>query len=273
MRNGVRATLSILAVLLSAAPTFATVPQAISVQGVLRDNSGKLQTMKVNVQVSFYDAQMSGNLLLSEPLAKDVMASNGLFSLTIADASLATALAKSTTGQVWLDISVGNDTYPRQQITSSIFALSCSNADSLGGTAASSYLTINGNGGNLTNLNGANLQSGTVPAAALGPFWSAHTHGISVMQVGHKASPNLAPNGGPVTQCNPCPAGTLVVGGACYIANCPTTEANVFLKEAFNQLTTNQYCCTVVSNNGANGNCQVWVEATCLGASTAGPTD
>jgi hypothetical protein len=70
-----------------------------------------------------------GNSLATEPLVMNVMAVNGLFSVTIDDAALPGALYASTTGQAWLELTVGNDTFPRQQVTATVFALKSASAD------------------------------------------------------------------------------------------------------------------------------------------------
>lgn len=127
-----RTTLLAAALFVLAAPSMAraTVPQSFSVQGVLRDSSGKLQTMSVTVQTNFFDAQTAGNLLNPTPyLANNVMAVNGLFTVTFSDAMVSANLAKTTTGQLWIEVTVGNDTYPRQQVTPGIWALMCASAD------------------------------------------------------------------------------------------------------------------------------------------------
>ena len=165
----------------------AAVPQSISVQGVLRDSTGKLQSMAVNVQVNFFDAQTNGNMLATEPLAMNVMAVNGLFSVTINDAALAGKLYGSTTGEVWLELSVGNDTYARQQVTSNVFALQCAQADDstqLGGKDASLYVSSAAPtaAGQLLISSGANAWAPSAAPSAAGMYLrstGAGTWGLS----------------------------------------------------------------------------------------------
>ena len=57
----------------------ANVPGKFSVQGVLRDDVGKLQTTMVNVTVALYDASVGGNKLAGSYGPTSVMATNGLF--------------------------------------------------------------------------------------------------------------------------------------------------------------------------------------------------
>jgi hypothetical protein len=130
-----------------ASPIYAAVPNSFSVQGVLRDNAGKLQSMTVNVTVNLWDAQMMGNQLAG-PYQQSVMATNGLFTIAITDAQILTKIAAGTTGQVWLELIVGNDTFPRQLATPGMFSLmsaisdTANNAILLGGVAASSYQRV-----------------------------------------------------------------------------------------------------------------------------------
>jgi len=105
----------------------AAVPNAFSVQGVLRDNMGKLQSMMVNVTVSLYDAQTNGNKLGGPYGPNPVMANNGLLTLSITDPNLQTGLSGAS--QVWLEMTVGSDTFARQPVAPQLFALLCGTAD------------------------------------------------------------------------------------------------------------------------------------------------
>src|SRR5690348_8650557 len=124
---------SLLSLLLLASRARAGAPSAISVQGVLRDDQGKLQSMSVNVVVTLYDAQQGGNKLAGPYGPTSVMANNGLFTLSVKDDNLPTALGAAT--EVWMEVAVGNDTFARQQVSSQLFALVCKNAENA--TAAS----------------------------------------------------------------------------------------------------------------------------------------
>jgi hypothetical protein len=134
----------------------ATVPKSFSVQGVLRDSSGKLQSMMVNVTVNLWDAQMMGNQLAG-PYQQTVMAQNGLFTIAITDNAILTKLANPPPppGGVWLELIVGNDTFPRQLVTPSMYSLMSAQAD----TALSVSCT-----GCITN---ATIADGTVDVAKL----------------------------------------------------------------------------------------------------------
>jgi hypothetical protein len=142
------AVVAALAATLPATRAAAAVPPAFSVQGVLRDGAGQLQTLAITVQASFYDAESGGNLLNPRPyVAKDVKAVNGLFTVAFSDPGLLSALASPPSGQLWLEITIGLELFPRQQVTPGIAALLCKSADdsaALGGVAASGYQRILG---------------------------------------------------------------------------------------------------------------------------------
>jgi hypothetical protein len=116
-----------LVVVAFASTLHAAVPSAFSVQGVLRDGSGQLQSMMVAVSISLFDDQSAGNKLAGPYGPTTVMATNGLFTLPVQDAALATELGSAA--QVWLEVTVGSDTFPRQLVTPQIFALMCGTAD------------------------------------------------------------------------------------------------------------------------------------------------
>ena len=105
----------------------AAVPKQFSVQGVLRDSAGKLQSMMVTVTVQLFDAQTAGNKLAGPFGPTAVMAVNGLFTLTIPDNNVLTELGPAA--QVWLEVTVGNDTFARQLVTPELYALMCATAD------------------------------------------------------------------------------------------------------------------------------------------------
>lgn len=115
--------------LLAATDAQATVPTSFSVQGVLRNSSGQLQSMAVNVLATFFDSQTGMTPLAGPFTANNVMAVNGLFTVTFSDAAIITNLAKTGTGQLWLELTVGNDTFPRQQVTPSVWSLMSATAD------------------------------------------------------------------------------------------------------------------------------------------------
>jgi hypothetical protein len=106
----------------------AQVPSQFSVQGILRDSTGKLQSMSVTVLVQLYDAQMGGNAIGGPLTANNVPVDNGLFTVAFTVPSLASDL---TSVQPWLQLTVGNDTFPRQLVTPVIYSVMAKAADSL----------------------------------------------------------------------------------------------------------------------------------------------
>lgn len=170
--------------LLLAARAEATVPSTFSVQGVLRDSTGMLQTMAVNVSVQLFDAQTSGNSLAGPYQVMNVPVSNGLFTLVLNDASLNTEL--SSASEVWLAVItcpasssactgtvVGAESFPLQRVTPELYALMCSQADNatqLGGKPASMYLTS-------ASTVAASQVSGTVASATTASSFSGSLSG------------------------------------------------------------------------------------------------
>jgi hypothetical protein len=121
-----RTWLTLALLLCGAARARAGVPGSFTVQGVLRDSSGALQSMMVQVGVSLYDAPTMGNVLASYP-TQPVMAQDGLFTVSITDAGLPYKLVSPAA--VWLELAVAGSVFPRQQVTSDFFALLCGVAE------------------------------------------------------------------------------------------------------------------------------------------------
>src|SRR3954451_4961386 len=94
-----------------ATAALAGAPTQFTVQGVLRDNLGALQTTTVNVAVTMWDAQTGGNRLAGYA-PTPVMATNGLFALAIDDPNLPNAVRSA--GALWMEVDVGGQPYPRQ---------------------------------------------------------------------------------------------------------------------------------------------------------------
>lgn len=139
-----KAVFILVTALLWSLPARANVPNTFSVQGVLRDSTGKLQSMMVAVTINLWDSKMNGNQL-GGPYQQTVMATNGLFTIAVTDPQILTKIGSSGTGQVWLEVIAGNDTFPRQLATPGMYSLQSALADTatdsrqLGGVAASSY--------------------------------------------------------------------------------------------------------------------------------------
>src|SRR5258706_9769907 len=111
MRNGVGRMLLLAAVSTAAR---AAVPQEVTVQGVLRDSGGMLQTMPVTLTVDFWNDPAAGSKLNAAAyVASNVPVANGLFTQTFTlTAPDLTAL--SGAAQVWMAVQAGSDLFPRQ---------------------------------------------------------------------------------------------------------------------------------------------------------------
>jgi hypothetical protein len=120
-----------LAWLLASTPAQAAVPREFTVQGVLRDSTGKLQSLPVNVTVNLFPMQTGGTALAGPYVANNVPVSNGLFTVTIPDPALESKITAAT--EVWIEVAVGNDTFPRQKVTTQVYALMCGSAEGFTG--------------------------------------------------------------------------------------------------------------------------------------------
>lgn len=111
-----------------AGPARAQVPRRFTVQGVLRDSDGALQTTPVDVTVRFFSARTGGVALGAAYGPVGAEAQNGLFAVSMPAPGIVGDLAMAT--EVWLEIDVDGDTFPRQQVTSDVFALLAAHAES-----------------------------------------------------------------------------------------------------------------------------------------------
>jgi len=119
-----------IALLLVGSIARAAVPSEISIQGVLRNNTGQLQTMPVDLKIEFFDAE-SGGTSIAGPYTKNALVvTNGLFNVQVADATLPTKFGNAAA--VWVEVTVNNtDVFPRQKVTSEAFALRAAVAENL----------------------------------------------------------------------------------------------------------------------------------------------
>jgi hypothetical protein len=116
-----------LAALAAAAVAGAAVPTQFVIQGSLRDNMGRLQSMAVSASVSLYDAQTGGNRLAGPYSFAMVPVQNGLFTLAVDDPAI---YGKLGSGAVYIELTVGSDVYSRFSAASQLFALKAGQADS-----------------------------------------------------------------------------------------------------------------------------------------------
>jgi hypothetical protein len=96
---------------------------------VLRDGNGKLQSTPLTVLIRFYDTVDGDHELFHMVSMDQVPALNGLFTVTISDDQLVTSLSQSASGEVWVQLTIGNDAFPRQSLTPNLMALMCRVAD------------------------------------------------------------------------------------------------------------------------------------------------
>lgn len=250
----------------------ATVPNTFSVQGVLRDSTGKLQSMMVNVTVNLWDAQTAGNQLAG-PYQQTVMATNGLFTIAITDNAILTKLANPPPppGGVWLELIVGNDTFPRQLVTPSMYSLMSGNADHAANadhataadhaTSADSATSAT-NSGTASNVScsgcitGAMIAGSTIHGSNIANAGS-HIHGITY---GADAKNITLTALAETTTCSACPAGTYVIGG-----NCNGTNYTAMMVKSF--VSGNSWCCDFY-NTYNGGNSSYIVSANCLNAAS-----
>jgi hypothetical protein len=115
------------AALLAAATPASAVPTSFVLQGSLRDNAGKLQSLSVSASVSLFDAQTGGSRLAGPYAFSNVPVQNGLFTLTIDDPAIHGKLGR---GSVFIELTVGSDVYSRFAAASQIFALQAGQSES-----------------------------------------------------------------------------------------------------------------------------------------------
>jgi hypothetical protein len=157
------------------APARASVPNTFTVQGVLRDGQGNLQTMPISLSVAFLNASASGTVLAQSPVYHNVPVVNGLFTQVISvDKDLMPGALQnlSNAQEVWLEVTTNmgtatQETYTPQRVTSSIFALACATADVANGLAT----TVTLDAGKITGvLPLANGGTGIKTPGAAGSF-------------------------------------------------------------------------------------------------------
>ena len=132
-------------------------------QGSLRDNAGKLQSLSVSASVSLFDAQSGGTRLAGPYPFSNVPVQNGLFTLTIDDPAIQGKLGR---GSVFIELTVGSDVYSRFAAASQIFALQAGQADTtdrLRGVPVSASAPVDGQ---VLRFSGGEWTPATVPASS-----------------------------------------------------------------------------------------------------------
>jgi outer membrane lipoprotein-sorting protein len=168
----------LLVIILFAALDISAQTSAFTYQGRLTDASVPASGT-YEMQFTLWDALTLGTQHGPTVTNSSVSVVNGDFTVQLDF----TASPFATGANRWLEIAVKKPAdsgftplTPRQPLTSNPFATrassaassdTASNAASLGGLAANTYLQANGDGSQLTNLNGANITPSTVSAAAL----------------------------------------------------------------------------------------------------------
>jgi hypothetical protein len=102
--------------------------QSFTVQGVLRDGAGNLQSLPVGMQVNVYAAANSATALHSQTFVT-VPVDSGFFSLELSGATLSFAAMSDA----WIGVQVSGDPaeLPRQHVTAVPYSFSASSADAL----------------------------------------------------------------------------------------------------------------------------------------------
>jgi hypothetical protein len=117
-----------LALALAAGAARAAVPTQFVIQGSLRDNMGKLQSMAVPASVSLFDATSAGNRVAGPYTFNMVPVQNGLFTLTIDDPAIASKIGGGK--PLFVEMTISGDVYSRFSVASQLFAIKAAQADS-----------------------------------------------------------------------------------------------------------------------------------------------
>lgn len=140
MRSGALAGIIVIGVALALSTLAEGVPPIINYQGRLLDENGLVNGTR-GVSFRLYNAPSGGATLYED--SNSVVVVDGLYSALIGDQTNVGNFASALTNQaVWMETAInGVALSPRERITSSAYAISAQNAESLGGLAASSYAT------------------------------------------------------------------------------------------------------------------------------------
>lgn len=269
-------------------------PREFTVQGVLRDGTGRLQSTPVNLEINFFDVQPAGTgTKLAGPYqVMNVPVEDGLFTATIVDNQIINKIG--SVSDLWLEVTIGAEVFSRQRVTPTGFALIAARAESLACSGCIDNTMISGvaaskvsgkvasamsadtaatatNATNATNagtaaalsctgcVSGSHIGSRTIGAGnvALGAF--THGHGLSISTTS-VASISVGPLG-LGENCATCPTGTQVVSG-----NCSTVAAVLQVNSSYRS--GNAWCCRYY-NPDPNGGNTASVSANCLSINSA----
>jgi sugar lactone lactonase YvrE len=156
-------------------------------QGRVLDNSLP-PTANYDFEFSLWDSLANGTQQGTTQMVPGVAVSSGIFTVRL------DFLANFPGAARFLQIAMrpaGGGAYttlaPRQPLTSAPYAVksksseTATNALSLGGLAANTYLQTNGDGSALTNLNGANITNNTINASALASDTFPNSRNLSLL--------------------------------------------------------------------------------------------
>src|SRR4029079_11552187 len=106
------------------------IPQELSVQGVLRNGSGQLQTTSVMVSVKFFSASTAGGQLGNTIGPNNIAATNGLFTMPVplGNTDLSSLLGSA---EIWMEVTADADPSPRSRVEPEMYALAAGVADGL----------------------------------------------------------------------------------------------------------------------------------------------
>ncbi len=169
-KNISRQSFSILLSIFLFALSIAAQTTAFNYQGKLNDG-GNAANGSFQMEFKLFDALAGGNQIGATIANSSVSVAQGVFAVTLdfganafsgADRFLEIAV-KRNAGDAFTTLA------PRQKFASVPFAIHSLDAAKLGGLDANTYLQNSGDGSGLSNLNAANLASGTLNDARLSP--------------------------------------------------------------------------------------------------------
>ena len=187
MRSFLR-NLAVLICTLTAWTAAADVPRLFSLQGVLRDKQGALQSTMATVTIKLFAAETGGDAALWTVPVTGVQVSNGLFTVNVpVDDTLAAVFGMSP---LWLEMTVNGDTFPRQQLTPDVYALVCGTAETLK-PSTPTWVTLTLEGAWIPYNKSTDVGAYNQPQAYLDPFGFVHLRGMISAAVDH-----VTPNAG-----------------------------------------------------------------------------